>query len=249
MVSERPIVGISLDSQVDCDKYKYSGYPWYALRKDYSNCVSMKGGMPLMLTHELELIDEYLNMIDALILTGGDADIHPKFYGQEITHEAVKVNVERSYFEIELAKKALSLNMPILGICNGMQVLNVVFGGTLIQHIPATHPSNINHEQPHPKSEPTHQIIIEENTMLYKLANQSSDLMVNTTHHQALDQVGEGLLVSARAPDNIIEAVESTKHDFVVGVEWHPEYLKTPPLDDNLFVHLLEQAIKYRAQK
>ena len=150
-------------------------------------------------------------------------------------------------FELNLTKKALEKDMPIFGICNGMQVINVLFGGTLIQHIPDVLESDINHEQPHPKNTPTHEVILEEGSIMRELSD-SDSISVNTTHHQAIDELGKGLLVTGKAPDGIIEAIESRDYKFLVGVQWHSEYVNTE-LDINLFKKLVEEAASYQHVK
>jgi putative glutamine amidotransferase len=144
----------------------------------------------------------------------------------------------RDEYELEFIKKALGKNIPVFGICHGLQLINVIFGGTLIQHIPDHLDSDLNHEQPPPKHMPSHSIIIEEGTILRDLAP-SSEVMVNSTHHQAIENIGKGLIVSASAPDGIIEAVESKDYKFLIGVQWHAEYLNSE-LDRNLFKRLIE---------
>ncbi|MBN8512067.1 MAG: gamma-glutamyl-gamma-aminobutyrate hydrolase family protein [Rickettsiales bacterium] len=238
---KKPVIGIVLDSANDSEKYSYAKRPWYALRKDYSDSVDMAGGFPIMLTHGHH-IDDIINIVDGLVIPGGDEDIHPQFYGQEIKSSRVKTNDQRAVFELELVKRAIKHNLPILGICNGLQVINVALGGTLIQHIPDFIDSPINHEQPHPKHLPSHPIIIEKGTALSSL---STDLtvMVNTTHHQAIDQLGKDLIVSAKAPDGIIEAVEHHNHPYLIGVQWHAEYINSE-LDSNLFKRLVAVSAK-----
>jgi putative glutamine amidotransferase len=236
-----PIIGIVLDLANDSEKYSYAKRPWYALRKDYADCVAMHGGVPIMLTYS-DNVDALLNLVNGLIIPGGDEDINPKFYGQEIKSSLVKTNDIRAEFELKLVKAAIKRNMPILGICNGLQIINVALGGTLIQHIPDHYKSHINHEQPHPKHEPSHSIIIESDTTLSTLT-QVKQVMVNTTHHQAIDEVGSELIVSARADDGVIEAIESKNHKFLIGVQWHCEYLNSE-LDSNLFKRLVEVSSK-----
>jgi len=239
---KKPIIGITLDLASDtAGKYSYAWRPWYAIRRDYSDIITKAGGIPVLLPYCAD-INELLDAVDGLVIPGGDEDINPKFYGQEITSPKVKTNDERANFEIALVKAAIKRNMPIFGICNGLQIINVVLGGTLIQHIPDSHQSNINHEQPAPKHVPTHSIIIKEGTLLSKLSK-SNNIEVNTTHHQAIDKVGEGLTVSAKAPDGIIEAVESESHRFLVGVQWHSEYQNTD-LDAQLFKRFVEESAK-----
>jgi putative glutamine amidotransferase len=233
----KPVIGIFLDINQDSEKYSYAALPWYALRRCYSENVEKFGGMPIMLPYNQD-IDGTLALIDGLIIPGCDEDINPKFYGHEIKSSKVRVKDERAEYEIEFTKRALAKNMPVFGICNGLQLINVLFGGTLIQHIPDVHESNWNHEQPPPKNIPTHPVIINEGTVLRSLAP-TAEIMVNSTHHQAIETVGTGLIVSAKAPDGIIEAIESKNYKFLVGVQWHAEYLNSE-LDHNLFKRLIE---------
>ena len=241
MKFKKPIIGITIDSANDSDNYRYSAFPWYALRRNYADCVIKAGGIPIMLPYNLESIDEITDYIDALIVPGGDEDINPRFYNEEITSSKVKTNDLRAEFEIELVKRALEKNMPFLGICNGMQILNVVSGGTLIQHIPDHHESDINHEQPVPKDIPSHSIDISPGTRLARIAGDNLKARVNSTHHQGVKELGEGLVISAIAQDGIIEAVESNSHKYALGIQWHSEYLNSE-LDFNLFKSLIDAA-------
>ncbi len=234
---KKPIIGIILDINTDSQKYSYSALPWYALRACYSENVEKAGGIPVMLPYNKD-IDATLDFIDGLIIPGCDEDIHPKFYGREIISDRVKTKDTRTEYELEFTKKALSKNMPVLGICNGLQLINVILGGTLIQHIPDHFSSDLNHEQPPPKHVPTHPIFIKEGTILRGLTT-DVEIMVNSTHHQAIDSLGKGLVVSALASDGIIEAAESRDYKFLVGVQWHAEYLNSQ-LDRNLFKRLIE---------
>jgi putative glutamine amidotransferase len=233
---KKPIIGIILDINTDSQKYSYSALPWYALRACYSENVEKAGGVPVMLPYNKD-IDATLNFIDGLIIPGCDEDINPKYYGREIISSRVTTKDNRAEYEIEFTKKALSKDIPVLGICNGLQLINVILGGTLIQHIPDHLSSPLNHEQPPPKNVPTHSII-KEGTILRGLTT-NSEIMVNSTHHQAIENLGKGLVVSALASDGIIEAVESKDYKFLVGVQWHAEYLNSQ-LDKNLFKRLIE---------
>ncbi len=241
---KKPVIAIILDSVYNSPQYRYSTFPWYALRQNYAETVLKAGGAPLMLPYQYDTIELVLSIIDGLILPGGDEDIHPTYYGQDFTSKRTATNPERDKFEILLTKKALEKNIPFLGICRGMQLLNIVCGGTLIQHIPDyIQNSPINHEQPPPKDIATHPVIIKDNTILAKLAGNQQTHMVNSTHHQAVDKLGTGLQIAATAPDGIIEAIESVNHQFVLGVEWHPEYLSSS-FDLNIFKGLIEAAGK-----
>lgn len=239
---KKPIIGIVLDLAKDNEKYSYSPKPWYALRADYSNMVEKAGGLPVLLPYTKD-IESQIDMIDGLLIPGADEDINPKFYGQEIKSSKVKTNDARASCELALVKEALKRDMPVFGICNGLQIINVLLGGTLIQHIPDVHMSDINHEQPHPKCSPTHDIIIENSTFLSGLTKEKR-VKVNTTHHQAIDKIADSLIVSARAPDGIIEAIESKNYKFLIGVQWHSEY-QNSELDENLFKRFVEESAKF----
>lgn len=238
---KKPVIGIVLDLAKDGGKYSYSPKPWYALRADYSNIIEKAGGNAILLPYSQD-IESQLDIVDGLLIPGGDEDINPKFYGQEIKSHKVKINDTRASYELALTKAALERNMPVLGICNGLQIINVLLGGTLIQHIPDTHKSDINHEQPNPKCAPTHDVLIEDNTILSELTS-AKTIKVNTTHHQAIDQIAKNLTISARAPDGIIEAIESKDYKFLVGVQWHSEY-QNSDLDKNLFKRFVEESAK-----
>lgn len=238
-MTKKPVIGITLDFVNDSAKYKYSIFPWYALRQNYADCIVKAGGIPIMLPYNYEAIDDMLDFIDGLMIPGSDEDIHPRFYGQQLTASRVTTQGQRAAFEIAITKKALDRNLPFLGICNGMQILNVACGGDLMQEITErVTSSNIIHEQPHPKNIPSHAINIKPGTILASLASNSLEAQVNSTHHQAVDRIGAGLIVSANAPDGVVEAIESTMHNFVLGVEWHPEYLNSD-LDLNVFKKLV----------
>ncbi|CAF3764745.1 unnamed protein product [Rotaria magnacalcarata] len=237
MGDAKPVIGIILDINNDSQKYLYSARTWYALRACYSENVEKVGGIPVILPYNQD-ISGTLKLIDGLIIPGCDKDIHPKFYGREIMSDKVKTKDSRTEYELEFTKRAIDKNIPVLGICNGLQLINVIFGGTLIQHIPEYVSSNLNHEQPPPKNVPTHSIVVKKGTILSSLAA-DSEIMVNSTHHQAIDDLGKGLVASAFASDGIIEAIESKDYKFLVGVQWHAEYLNSS-LDNNLFKRLIE---------
>ena len=218
----RPLVGITLDSEEGGGGY--SKLPWYALRQNYCDTVAMAGGLPLALPHEPDLALTYLETIKGLIVTGGAFDVDPRLYGAGERHATVKLKERRTRFERAVTRGALDRDMPVLGICGGQQLLNVVLGGTLIQHIPDAVPGALAHEQPNPRTEPGHEVIVEPGTLLHRITR-ADRLPVNSAHHQAAELVGPGIVVSGRAPDGIIEAIEDPTHRFCLGVEWHPEYL------------------------
>ena len=184
---KNPVIGITLDAEIT---QTYSKFPWYASRRNYSDSVVLAGGIPIFLPHNLKLIEKFIEIIDGIIITGGDFDIDPKIYGEKIISDKVSTKDERTEFEFKITKKAIKIGLPILGICGGQQLLNVVLGGTLIQHIPDEVSSKINHEQKNPRNEPSHHVSIIKNTKLHKITN-SENMFVNSAHHQAVKKLGQ----------------------------------------------------------
>jgi putative glutamine amidotransferase len=218
-------IGITLDYETEVT---YSKYPWYALRENYCSSVAEFGAVPVPLAHFPALADDYLDMIDGLIVTGGNFDVSPELYGQEITSDKVSLKSTRTRFEYAVLQGAIARNMPILGICGGQQLLNVVLGGSLIQHIPDSYPhSSIAHEQPNPRCEVSHKVQLVAGSLIASITGEL-EIMVNSAHHQAVDKVASGVTVNATAPDGVIEGVEYGTHPFCLGVQWHPEFLITP---------------------
>lgn len=216
----RPVIGITLDSE---DTGGYSPFPWYALRQNYCHAVASAGGLPLALPHEPDLAEPYLERIHGLVVTGGAFDVDPALFGAAERHAAVKLKTRRTQFELAMIRGALARRMPILGICGGQQLLNVVLGGTLIQHIPDAVPDALAHEQSAPRDRPGHPVELVPGTLLSTIAG-CLRAEVNSSHHQAVKDVAPGCVVNARAPDGVIEGIEDPRQPFCIGVQWHPEF-------------------------
>jgi len=217
---KRPIVGVTLDSE---EPGGYSKLPWYALRQNYAEAVARAGGLPILLPHESAQVEAYLEEIDGLVVTGGAFDVDPSLFGEAERHPTVKLKSRRTDFEWKITEGALKRDLPVFGICGGQQLLNVVLGGTLIQHIPDEMPKALAHEQPNPRTEPGHVVSVVPGTMLHKICG-ATELAVNSAHHQAAKATGPGVLVNARAEDGVIEGIEDPRRKFCIGVQWHPEY-------------------------
>jgi putative glutamine amidotransferase len=216
----RPIIGVTLDSE---EPGGYSKLPWYALRQNYSEAVVRAGGLPILLPHETSQVPAYLEAIDGLIVTGGAFDVDPSLFGEAERHPTVKLKAQRTDFEWKITERAIERDLPVFGICGGQQLLNVVLGGTLIQHIPDELPKALPHEQPNPRTEPGHKVSLVPGTLLHRICG-TAELAVNSAHHQAAKATGPGVVVNARAEDGVIEGIEDPRRRFCLGVQWHPEY-------------------------
>jgi putative glutamine amidotransferase len=223
-MTTRPLIGITLDSERPGG---YSQYPWYAVRQNYTQAIAGAGGLPVALPHDPELAYDYLQRIDALVLTGGAFDVDPTLYGASDRHATVKLKETRTTAELALARGALARDMPVLGICGGEQLLGVVLGGTLIQHVPDTIPHALEHEQPNPRHEPGHAVSITSGTLLHTIVG-AATMVVNSSHHQAVLAPGPRARINAVAPDGVIEGIENPDARFCLGVQWHPEFLIDP---------------------
>lgn len=232
-----PIIGITVDAE---EPGGYSRLPWYALRRNYSGAVASAGGLPMLLPHETALAEAFLDRIDALIVTGGAFDVDPALFGATSRHHTVSLKEGRTEFELAVTRGALARDMPVLGICGGQQLLHVVLGGALIQHIPDEVPGALAHEQPNPRTEPGHTVRVAPGTLLERITG-GGDLPVNSAHHQAARDAPDGVVVSAAAPDGVIEAIEAPRYRFCLGVQWHPEYAINPG-DPRIFAALVEAA-------
>lgn len=219
---KKPLIGITMDSEAGGEG-AYSKFDWYALRENYAGAVAHSGGIPLPLPHEPALVGDYLDLIDGLVITGGAFDVDPSMYGDQTTHDTVVTKDKRTAFEQAILRGALERDMPILGICGGQQLLHVVLGGRLIQHIPDSFPDCLAHEQPNPRDEAGHSVAVKAGTLLHKIVGQDQ-LDVNSAHHQAVADEPAGVVVNAVAPDGVLEGIEAPDKTFCLGVQWHPEF-------------------------
>ena len=220
----RPVIGVTLDSEPPGG---YSKFPWYAVRANYMEALAGAGGLPLALPHMPALAADWLDRIDALVVTGGAFDVDPSLYGEGERHATVTLKEGRTAAEMALLRGALARGMPVLGICGGQQLLAVALGGTLIQHIPDSVPDALAHEQPNPRDEPGHEVAVTPGTLLRRIVG-ADRMAVNSSHHQAVRDPGPVAVVDALAPDGVIEGIEDPGKKFCLGVQWHPEFLIDP---------------------
>ena len=218
---KKPLIGLTLDLETT---KTYSKFPWYALRENYCSSISNFGGIPFPIVYDNNSINSIIEVIDGLVITGGAFDVHPKYYSEKIRYDNVLIKNSRTKFEINLCKLALKKNIPILGICGGQQVINIVYGGSLYQDIKKDISNKLEHEQKNPRNQTSHFVDLNINSLLYKIIKQKR-ISVNSAHHQSVKKPGKGLIVNAIAPDGIIEGIEDNTKNFCIGVQWHPEFL------------------------
>ena len=173
-----------------------------------------------------ELVEWLLERVQGVVLTGGPHDLDPAHYGATPHPRTGRIDPGRDSLELALARAAWERRVPLLGVCGGMQAMTVAIGGTLVQDIRTQIAGALEHQQPTDPAEPWHDVALEEGRL--RRAFGSDRIRVNSTHHQAVDDPGS-LRIVGRAPDGIVEAVESDDHPFFVGVEWHPELIDPTP--------------------
>lgn len=217
-------IGISSAFVYDAN-YSFPGYPRLMLNEDYSRSVQAAGGVPVVLpiTADYEVAKVQVAMVDALLLSGGQ-DVNPQEFGQEPMTLVGENSVERDIYEKLLLKAALELDKPVMGICRGMQIMNVYFGGTLFQDNSLKEGAFIKHDQRVNPAQATHKANIAEDSVLFK-ATGKTVFNINSFHHQSVDQVADGFKATAVAEDGIIEAMEAIDGKRMFAVQWHPEML------------------------
>lgn len=194
---------------------------------DYVASVAQAGGVPVVLPPIVEVAEEVVRGIDGLLLSGG-SDLDPGYYGEEPTPELDAIVPERDAFEMAVLRHVFERGAPVFGICRGLQVLNVALGGTLYQDLPSQLTGgSIAHRQQMPKWQWTHEVEVDSGSEVAKIT-QTTELRVNSYHHQAIKDLAGDLTVVARASDGVIEAVESRdlSEHWLVGVQWHAEAMR-----------------------
>jgi len=221
-----PIVAITCDHETINDRRGIPA-PRYVSPQAYADAVLSAGGDPVFLPYTPEdRVSRVLDFADALVLSGGDFDVPPDYYGEEPHPKLGRIVRARSDFERALLLGALRRDTPVLAVCGGMQLLNALRGGTLVQDL-SLRPNTQVHEQPNNRAEPSHPVTVKEGSRLAQLTGKDQ-LEVNSTHHQVLGHVAPDLKASAVAPDGVVEAIEDPGRRFVLGIQWHPELLGTP---------------------
>lgn len=238
----RPLIGVVTDYYAP-----KNATPFARLNAGYVDAVLAAGGLPLLIPplrkDNYAELDTYLKMVSGIVFTGG-MDLDPRKYGQQLTAAVQPMPTRREDSDRYLFQKVVERKIPVLGIGVGMQLINVYFGGTLFQHLPAENPKAMAHADPSGGPH-RHMVLIQENTFLEEVYG-FGEQRVNSTHHQAVNQLGKRLRVGAKAPDGVIEAIETTDPNwFCVGLQWHPECDTASALDAQIFECFVQAAARY----
>lgn len=217
----KPIIGITTSIMTDSLVMQ--------MNQSYPQAIEHAGGIPLLLpsTEEPETIRRYAGLVDGLLLSGGD-DVDPMCYGAMQSWACGDICPLRDRFEMSLCCRFLETGKPLLGICRGIQLLNVAMGGTLYQDLAQELPGSIAHRQKQKPWHASHPVKLLTDSRLQQVFA-SDAVLVNSHHHQAIRDLAEGLTATAWAPDGVIEAVEHQAHPFCLAVQWHPERLWDQP--------------------
>ncbi len=244
--SERPLIGISTDFYAP-----KTSQPHLRLNAAYCDAVLTGGGLPVLIPsfkkENFAELDVLFNKLQGLVMIGG-LDLDPRRNGQQLTNVCQPMHTRREDADRYLMAKAIEKKLPLLAIGSSMQLLNVLQGGTLHLHLPADNPKAMPHFDatggPH-----RHMVTVEAKSTLLDIFG-APEHRVNSTHHQAINQLGRGLRIGAKAPDGVIEAVETTIENwFCIGTQWHPECETASALDRQLFDNLVTWAGKDTAQE
>lgn len=236
----KPIIGLALANRVKPKKI-YS-----VINNDYIKAIQEAGGIPVLIpfSDNIENVRAYTEKIQGIVFTGGE-DISPLFYNEEPRKEVECIIEDRDRFELELFKEVYKKNIPILGICRGLQLINVGLGGNLYQDINSQIPNSYGHAPKHTlRSNFYHSVKIEKNTKLFDIFK-TEDLKVNSFHHQSVKKLGNDLKITAFSNDGVVEAIESIDERYLVAVQWHPENLLKKHIE---FLKLFESLINNAKQ-
>jgi putative glutamine amidotransferase len=221
----KPVIGITPSPSLDAQPH--GRFLRHVLNEAYASAVAAAGAVPLILPPQAGNTDALLGLVDGLLLSGG-ADLAPARYGDHEIHPATYgIDAARDQFELDLVAAAVAADLPVLGICRGIQVLNVALGGTLIQDIPTQVASAASHRQQEdglPADAIGHEVVVAADPVVASVFD-AATIGVNSFHHQAIARLAPSLVAVAHAPDGIVEAVVRPASAFLVGVQWHPELM------------------------
>jgi putative glutamine amidotransferase len=234
----RPLIGITTRNGRDAD-----GHPTTILQQSYLNAIISAGGMPILVPSHLseELLVELYRRLDGILFSGGGDISLDHFEGQ--SHPRIDgVDLPRDLTELSLVRSAVQHGKPLLGICRGIQLMNVGLGGTLYTHLPGQLPNALDHDYPgNLRGELVHPVSVDESSRAAGILGETL-LHVNSLHHQGLKDIAPALRSAGRSPDGLVELVELPGHPFALGVQWHPEWLTDQPAMQRLFRSFVDAA-------
>ena len=236
---KKPIIGIT------CIQANIKGKKVNTINDYYFNAVLKAGGVPIIIPSvtDEETIGEYVKILDGVVFTGGH-DVWPQRFGEEPVKQVVEITHERDQLELVLFEKAYKAGLPILGICRGLQLVNIALGGTLYQDIYSQVENVGGHSFGYNPEDVYHSIRIEEESMMKEIYGKET-VYVNSEHHQAIKDLGRDLKVTSRSQDGIIESIESTNDKFVLAVQYHPEAIAAKyPEHREIFNHFIRKCAR-----
>ena len=225
---------------------KGSGHPAYQKYIDWVNYSYPEIEIIDVYSKDKNFVDSVLKISSGLLLSGG-VDVHPGRFGRAEDADKCEIDLDRDTLEFHLIKQSLRKKMPILGVCRGMQMINVATGGSLIVDIPTEIQNHLDHQNGLPEDS-YHRVIIEENTMLYNLLN-SNEEIVNSNHHQAVHKLGENLKATSKTSDGIIESIEWMNpigKSWLIAIQWHPERLINKNASKPILDEFIKETKKYK---
>jgi len=235
-----PVIGITINRI----PHPSQGHPMMALLEAYVRAVADAGGSPVLIPLGLteDQLDAIVSRLDGILFSGG-GDVDPQRFQAEDHPRVGDVDADRDRVEIHLARSADQAGLPYLGICRGIQLINVALGGTLYTHIADQHPDALKHDYfPNfPRDQLAHPVRVEPGSRLERILG-AEELPVNSLHHQGVRQLANNLRPLAYSPDGLIEAVENPRHPFGLAVQWHPEWLQTQAPMRSLFQAFVQAA-------
>lgn len=225
----------------------------FYLGRDYCEAIENFGGIPfhISLIPKKDYIKSVVSNLDGILLPGSDTDVDPLRFDEEPHPRLKKVIFDKEETDLLVLEEAEKIGLPVLGICFGMQILNVARGGTLIQDIESSIESSLKHEQGIPLSRNSHSLKITENSRLARLITKKKGIQVNSHHHQSVKVVGKNLKATAWAKDGVVECIEDLRENrYIFGVQWHPELSwKTDELSANIFKSFIKESEAFLKNK
>ena len=240
-VGNKPLIGVSLGYNPTKN----------SVNNTYINSILMNGGVPYLIpvTDNVEVLRQIVAQLDGIVFTGGE-DFEPAYFGEENHEKLGEVNVTRDTYDLTLFKLATDRNIPTLGICRGLQLINVAMGGTLYQDLPAEKPSDINHRQEEAGTVPTHSVSVVDGSVMHQILGEK-EIQVNTFHHQAIEKLAPRLKIVGWSNDSVPELIEAYPHRHILGTQFHPEIFTAAgdALMGKLFKFLVNKADTFKMAK